>query len=116
MWRQRELAKLALAADTFGGRDYDQTCPRQNNPRRRFTYDGARECALQAQVYGARNLDRYPEFGRLPHSQQLVRRTARCRRRPVHRATAVCRRHFELTDVEAPSARVLTSSTTAGPY
>ena len=111
MWRQRELAKLALATDTFGGRDYDHTCPRQNNPRRRLTYDGARERALQAQVYGARNLARYPEFGRLPQQQ-----AAGAAHRPLQaqaRAPRNC--CAEESERHASSARVLTPGSLQGP-
>jgi hypothetical protein len=87
---------------------YDHTCPCQNSNALNHTHAGAHERALPAQVYGARNLVRYPEFGRGPHTQQLMRRTARAgaeRRAP---SSNCC---VEETERLASSARVPTSRT-----
>ena len=90
---------------------YDRTYPRQNSKALNHTHADAHERALPAQAYGTRNLARYPEFGRLPYSQQPVRRTAHAgagARAPSNCCAEESERH-------ASSARVLTSSTTAGP-
>ena len=87
---------------------YDHTCPCQNSNALNHTHAGAHERALPAQVYGARNLVRYPEFGRGPHTQQLMRRNARAgaeRRAP---SSNCC---VEETERLASSARVPTSRT-----
>ncbi len=90
---------------------YDHTYPRQNSEALKHTQAGAHERALPAQVYGARILVRYPEFGRVPHAQQLMRRTDR----EVAGARAPSNCCVEESERHASSARVLSSSTTAGP-